>query len=170
MRPFVLELNMKKVIVIGCPGSGKSCFSRKLAEQSGLPLHHLDLLFWNSDKTTVSREEFDRRLSGLLKTECWIIDGNFSRTMEIRLKECDTVFFLDLPADICLESVRRRRGKLRADLPWVETEEEPEFMEYIKTFRTERRPKIIELLSRYPEKQVIIFKSREEVDKYFYTS
>ncbi len=60
---------MQKVMVIGCPGAGKSTFSRALQSKIGLPLFHLDMLFWNADKTNVSREEFDQKLSDILKQD-----------------------------------------------------------------------------------------------------
>lgn len=89
---------MQKIIIIGSPGSGKSTFSRKLRDVTGLPLFYLDMLWHLPDRTNVSREEFDRRLSEILSGEKWIIDGNYQRTLELRLRECDTVFLFDLPA------------------------------------------------------------------------
>ena len=74
-------MKMKKIIVIGCPGSGKSTFSRKLSKKTGLPLIHLDMLFWNSDKTTVDKITFIKRLENALGGEEWIIDGNYSSTI-----------------------------------------------------------------------------------------
>lgn len=157
---------MERIIVIGCPGAGKSTFARNLQKRVELPLTHLDMLFWNKDKTTVSREEFDKRLESVLKTEKWIIDGNYSRTLDIRLKACDTVFFLDLPTEACLEGVRQRLGKTRPDMPWIEVEEDIEFMEYIKDFGNAQRSKIISLLGKHNDKSIIVFHSREEIDKY----
>ena len=66
---------MNRVLVIGCPGSGKSTFSRALAEKTGLPLIHLDQLYWNADRTTVEKQVFRRRLEDSLEGESWIIDG-----------------------------------------------------------------------------------------------
>ena len=88
---------MQKVIVIGCPGSGKSTFSRALSQKTDLPLFHLDMLYWNADRTTVEKSVFLSRLSEILSLDKWIIDGNYNRTVEMRLKECDTVFLFDLP-------------------------------------------------------------------------
>ena len=72
---------MKRVIVIGSPGAGKSTFARKLKDKTGLPLYYLDRIFHKSDQTTLTREEFDRKLQTILQTDCWIIDGNYQRTL-----------------------------------------------------------------------------------------
>ena len=160
-------MKLQKVIVIGCPGSGKSHFSRVLHELTALPLYHLDMLYWNADKTTVSREVFDNRLRSILSKDRWIIDGNYSRTMEKRLRACDTVFFLDLPTEVCLDGIKARLNRPRTDMPWIETEEDPEFTAYVKSFATAQRPTILALLEKYPEKQVFIFTTREEAEAFF---
>ena len=157
---------MKKIIVIGCPGSGKSTLSRKLHNITEIPLYHLDMMFWNEDKTTVEKSVFVKRLSEVLTKDSWIIDGNFSSTMECRMNECDTVIFLDYPTDVCLDGVEKRRGKPRDDIPWIETEEDEEFTEFIKTFNVSRKPAILALLDKYKEKNILIFKSREEADRF----
>lgn len=157
---------MKKIIVIGCPGGGKSTFARALSERCGLPLHHLDMMFWNADRTTVERSVFLDRLQTALDGEEWIIDGNYSSTMEMRISACDTVFFLDYPTDVCLDGVRQRRGKPRDDIPWVETAEDEEFIEYIKHFNETEKPKIQALLDKYKEKNITVFTSREMADAF----
>ena len=158
---------MKKVIVIGCPGSGKSTFSRALHSSTGLPLVHLDMLFWNADKTTVEKDVFLQRLQAVLQQEKWILDGNFSSTLELRMQECDTVFFLDYPVEVCLAGVRSRIGTQRTDIPWLETAEDPEFMEYIRSFSGGHRAQILQLLAKYKDKDIHIFTSREEAEKFF---
>ena len=157
---------MKKIIVIGCPGSGKSCFSRELSKKSGLPLYHLDMMYWNTDRTTVEREVFLDRLSSAMSADEWIIDGNYASTMEMRMAACDTVFFLDYPLEVCLEGVRQRRGKPRSDMPWIEEGEDAEFVKFIEGFAQTARPRIIELLEKYNDKRIIVFKSRAEADSY----
>ncbi len=153
---------MKWVIVIGCSGGGKSVFSRALAKKTGLPLYHLDNLYWNSDGTKAEPSEFLERLRRAMVGDAWILDGNFRSTMELRLMPCDTVFFLDYPTEVCLEGAVVRLGKPRPDIPWVEQEPDGDFLDFIRRFPTEHRPGILELLERYPEKTVITFHSREE--------
>ena len=157
---------MNKIIVIGCPGSGKSTFSRALHEKTGIPLFYLDMMYWNPDKTTVGRDIFRARLAEVLKENAYIIDGNYQSTMEMRLEKCDTVFFLDYDLETCLDGIASRRGKPREDMPWIETEEDAEFMAFIQSYISESRPKVLGLLEKYKDKNVIIFKSREEAAKY----
>ena len=153
---------MKKIIVIGCPGSGKSTFSARLHNITNIPLYHLDMIYWHSDKTTVEKPVFLDKLHTILQGDSWIIDGNYASTMELRLSACDTVFFLDYPTDVCLDGVRQRRGRARPDMPWIETEADSDFEEYVKCFGSEQRPSIFELLSRYKNKNIFVFKNREE--------
>lgn len=155
---------MNKVIVIGCPGSGKSFFSKELHNKTNLPIYHLDNLYWNEDKTTVSRTLFNERLNKILNEDFWIIDGNYARTMERRIAYCDTVIFLDYETELCLDSVKERMGKKRSDIPWVETEEDAELTQYIKSFDVEQKPKIFELLNKYNNKNIFVFKSREQAN------
>lgn len=158
---------MERIIVIGCPGAGKSTFSRKLRDLTGLPLYYLDMLWHKPDKTNISREEFDVCLQKIIKTEKWIIDGNYRRTLEMRLKACDTVFLLDFPLDVCLAGAQSRIGKKREDMPWLETEFDEEFRQWILDFPQNEMPAIYALLDEYKEKKkIIIFKSRKAVKDY----
>lgn len=156
---------MKRIIVIGCPGSGKTTFAKKLRDRSRLPLFHLDAIWHKPDRTHIAREEFDARLDKLLALDAWIIDGNYSRTMERRMDACDTVFFLDYPTEVCLEGIRTRRGTARSDMPWIETEEDVEFIEFVKNFNELQRPQILALLDKY-KKNVIVFTDRAQADAY----
>ncbi len=158
---------MKKVIVIGCPGAGKSVFSKKLKDVTNLPLYHLDMIYHKEDGTHISKEELEEKLKNIFKDENWIIDGNYQRTLELRLKECDTVFLLDIPTDICVAGAESRTGRKREDMPWVEEKLDDEFKKIIIAFSDEKLPQIYSLLDKYKcDKNVIIFKTREEADNY----
>lgn len=156
----------KRVLVIGSPGSGKSTLTRALHAQTGLPVVHLDLLYWRADKTTLTREEFLPLLQEELARDRWIIDGNFSFTMELRLQRADLVIFFDLPVDKCLDGIRKRRNQPRPDMPWIETEEDAEFTAFVREFPTARKPRILELLAKYPHVPVVTLRSHEEANAF----
>ncbi len=158
---------MKKAIVIGCPGSGKTTFAEKLNRATGLPLYYLDAIWHKPDRTHISRDEYDARLSEILQEESWIIDGNYSRTVEVRLKNCDTVFLFDLPTEVCIQGATERLGKERYDMPWIDTILDPKLKEEIEGFRETVLPRLYELLEQYREgRQTVIFKTRQQANDY----
>lgn len=165
--PSIKENPMQKVLVIGSPGAGKSTFSRKLRDATGLPLYYLDMIWHRPDKTNIFREELTARQREIIKTPKWIIDGNYLSTMELRLKNCDTVFFLDYPLEVCLAGAKARIGTKREDIPWIETEFDQEFKQWILDFPKDQLPIIYQLLEKYKENRTVhIFKSREEAEHY----
>ncbi len=158
---------MQRVIVIGCPGSGKSTFSKSLHNATGLPLYHLDMMNWNADGTNVPKCTFMERLHLVLEKESWIIDGNYGSTMELRMQFCDTVFFLDYPLDICIDGIKSRKGRERTDIPCATLEDEDnEFMEFINNYNSVSRPVVMELLHKYSHKRIIVFQDRSEANEY----
>ena len=109
---------MEKILIIGCSGSGKSTLAVALGEKLGLPVVHLDQLWWKEGWRNVTREEFDSRLAMAMNMDGWIIDGNYSRTMEMRLAKCDTVIYLDFGRWACLRGdVPASVWKLREGAP-----------------------------------------------------
>ena len=162
------NLKGNKIIVIGCPGGGKSTFARKLRDKTGLPLFYLDMLFHNPDRSTLSREAFDAGLHEILERAEWIIDGNYRRTLPLRFEACTDVFLFDLPVEQCLQNAAARVGTVREDLPWVETEFDPDFRQYILDFPTNQLPMICDLLDRYRDtRNITIFHSVQEADEWF---
>lgn len=159
---------LQKALVIGCPSAGKSTFARQLRDKTSLPLYYLDMLWHKPNRTTTKKRIFDKKLKKLLAQEQWIIDGNYCRTLERRIKACDTIFFLDLPIDICLAGAAARIGTPREDLPWVETEFDEDFKQWISDFPHRDLPLIKALLAKYQnEKDIHVFRSRAEIDSYW---
>ncbi len=155
-----------RIVILGCPGSGKSVFARALRERTGLPLFHLDNLWWRPDRTHISREEFDRALAALLAGERWIVDGDYSRTYEVRLRACDTVVFLDYDEETCLRGITERIGTERPDIPWTESRPDPELIALVRNYRRDNRPAILALLEKYPDRRALIFHSRAEAERW----
>lgn len=157
---------MNKIIVIGSPGSGKTTFSEKLHSKINIPLFYLDAIWHKADRTHITRDEFDAKLSEILDKDSWIIDGNYSRTLERRIAACDTVFLFDLPISVCIQGAVSRLGKKRSDMPWVDIELDPWLKNEIEQFPTQNLPIIYDMLEKYNDKKVIVFHSRNEADNY----
>lgn len=161
---------MNKIIIIGCPGSGKSTFAKELKKYLDLPIYHLDLIWNKENKTTLTREEFDDELTKIFQEEKWIMDGNYQRTLERRINACDTVFFLDYSLETCLEGATTRVGVKRDDMPWKEDTLNEEFKQKIINFSEKQRPEIYSILDKYKdEKTIYIFKNRQDAEKYINT-
>ena len=156
---------MKRILIIGSPGSGKSTLARKLSEKLGIPCVYLDRLFWKADWVQTPRDEFDKILKEELEKDCWIIDGNYKRTLEMRLKYADTVIWLDYPRIICLWRVWNRQGKPRPDMTenCIEKKDQAffEFLKYIWTFKKEQNNKIETFLQKSNAKIMIIHNNKE---------
>ena len=157
----------RTIAVWGSPNSGKTTFAEKLHSVTGLPLFYLDAIWHKPDRTHISREEYDERLAEILKMDAWIIDGNYSRTLEVRMQACDTIILFDLPVEVCLQGATERLGKARYDMPWIDTELDPKLRQEIEEFPEKNLPRIYELVEQYKQnKQIVIFKSREQAEEY----
>ena len=162
---------MKRIVVIGCPGSGKTTLSKLLAEKTGLPLIHLDKILWTGDWKCISSEDFDKILRDKMNAPCWIIDGNYNRTIPMRLNYCDTVIYLDYPTYVSFFGALKRAisnyGKVRDDIGGNCREKfDPTFFWFILTFNLKNRHRYHKLLDDIKEKDIIILKSRKEADEF----
>ena len=99
----------KRILLIGCPGSGKSTLAKRIGKETNLPVVHLDTIYWLPHWERRPREEFESLLIEELKKDRWIIDGNYNRTLDLRISYCDLIVYLDIPRRVCLWSVIKRR-------------------------------------------------------------
>jgi len=158
---------MKRILVIGCPGAGKTYFSKKLKEIMHLPVIHMDNLYWNEDKTSISFDELNKKLLPYLKQEEWIVDGNYHDTLKLRLEYATDVFFLKMPREQCIEGILERIDQPRDDIPWVETKKDAvELIEWTIDYEARTKADEEALLKEYPHIKVHIIKSRQEADQY----
>ena len=162
---------MERVMIIGCGGAGKSTLARQLGEKTGLPVVHLDKLFWTPGWVSLSREEFDKVHREAIVQEKWIIDGNFDRTMPERIQRCDTVVYLDFSRFTCLLGVAKRilttYGKVRPDMGEGCPERfDWEFLQWVWNFNGSKREKNYRLLDQCCDKEIYILKNRREVKRF----
>jgi adenylate kinase family enzyme len=99
---------VQRIVVLGIPGAGKSTFARQLGQKLTLPVHHLDRYFWHPGWKASSQEQFNEALRELLAGDAWILDGNYRRTIPLRLEYADTAILLDVPRRTALRRVMNR--------------------------------------------------------------
>ena len=162
---------MKRVIIIGCGGAGQSTLARKLGEKTGLPVVHLDKLFWKPGWEERSREEFDSIMLREMAKETWIMDGNFNRTIGERIARCDTVIYLDFSRAACLLGVLKRilttYGTVRPDMGEGCPERfDLDFLKWVWNFNRNKREQYYRLLRETTHAEVVILKNRREVNAF----
>lgn len=163
---------MKRVLVVGCPASGKTTFARHLAEKTGLPLIHLDY-YYHQKKYNYhdDKEAWRKRVLSLVESDEWIIDGNYGSTFPERFEKADTVVFFDLPRRVVMYRLFKRRlqyvRRTRKDMPsdWRE-KIDWEFLRFVWRFNRDRRHKITDAIDANLGKQVVVFRTSREAAEY----
>jgi adenylate kinase family enzyme len=164
---------MRKILVIGSGGAGKSTFSRRLGKILNLEVIHLDALYWKPGWVETPKPEWRRTVEELVGRDSWIMDGNYSGTFDIRFEACDTVIFLDVPRLVCLWRVLKRRVSYRnggrPDMArGCDEELNPEFVRWVWDYPARSRPKVMKLLAESsPNKTVFRLRNRADVDNFF---
>ena len=164
-----MEFNSKKVLIIGNNGSGKSYFSTKLSEITGLPLVHLDKLYWRENWSHPTRDEWIKTQENLLKQDEFIIDGMYISTLEMRFSQAEAIIFLDIDLQTCIEAIKGREGIKRVDFPEYLEQNQKKFEELLigaYEFDEKRKPRILELKNKYQIKAFIVLETKEEANRY----
>ncbi|HJS52811.1 MAG TPA: DNA topology modulation protein [Pyrinomonadaceae bacterium] len=162
---------MKRVIVIGSGGAGKSTFARRLGEVTGLPVIHLDSHFWRPNWEPTPKDEWKAKVEELIKGETWIIDGNFGSTRELRMQAADTIIMLDLPRRVCMYRAIKRAilyyGKKRPDMGEGCTEKiDLEFLLWIWNYPKQGKLRAFEEFERQTNKRLITLKDSRDIESF----
>ena len=162
---------MERIIIIGCGGSGKSTLARQLGDLTGLPVVHLDKLFWHPGWVESTKDEIDEKIMSAMAKPRWIIDGNYNRTLPKRLEHCDTVIYLDFSRFACLMGVAKRvlttYGTVRPDMAEGCPERfDLEFLQWVWNFNKNHREKYYRLLNETEGIEKIVLKNRWAVKQF----
>jgi len=163
---------MRRVLVIGSGGAGKSTFARRLGERTGLPVIHLDAAFWKPGWVEPPADEWRRTVERLVEGDRWIMDGHFGGTLDLRLSACDTAIFLDRSRWLCFWRVTKRAlrhdGRGRPDMaPGCSEKADWAFLRWVWGFPRERRPALVARLAELgPGKSVVTLRSDADVEAF----
>lgn len=163
---------MKKILIIGSGGAGKSTLSRRLKDATGIEVIHLDKVFWRPNWVETPKDEWEKTIGNLIKKDSWIMDGNFGGTLQMRFAACDTVIFLDVPRTICVRQAFTRflfyKGNSRPDMAEGCGEKfDLEFYKWIWDFPKRTKPKIEGLINQFRDtKNIIRLTSKKEIENF----
>jgi adenylate kinase family enzyme len=165
---------MQRVLVMGCAGSGKSTFGRRLADKLGLPFVSIDQIYWQPGWREPKPEEFAAKMTREAEKPGWVMDGNYttSGAGELRRTRADTVLWFDLPRRVCMFSVIRRSATGYGRVPPEMAPGCPEkfdwvFLRYVWTYRAAQRPKLLTYFSALrPDQRLVTFTTRAQADAF----
>ena len=162
---------MERILIIGCGGAGKSTLARQLGDKLGLPVVHLDSIFWLPNWVERDRDEFDELVRQELAKDQWIMDGNYNRTMRSRIQYCDTIIYLDFSRMACILGVLKRvlttYGTVRPDMGEGCPERfDLEFLKWVWNFNKEKRESYYRMLNETTGVETIVLKNRRMVKRF----
>ena len=163
---------MRRVMIIGAGGAGKSTLARRVGERTGLPVVHLDACYWRAGWVETPADEWRERVRALAAEDAWVMDGNYGGSMDLRLARADTVVFLDLPRLTMVARILGRwlrfRGRTRPDMaPGCPEQMSWEFVRWVWEYPRTRRLGILERLAALPpERRVVVLRSAAEVERW----
>ncbi len=154
---------MKRIAIMGCSGSGKSTLARALGERLGLPVYHLDALYWQPGWVEGDYATFTPQVQQILAGESWIVDGGYSNSdpEELRYTRVDALILFDRSVWLCLWRVIKRvvmhHGRTRPDMGEGCNERvDLEFLRYIWNYRRNVWPHILERTARHKTPVVFV--------------
>ena len=145
---------MKRILILGSGGAGKSTLARQLGSILKIDVIHLDALYWNPGWVEAPKTEWEQRLNVVLNQDSWIIDGNYTSTLESRLLRADTIVFLDISRYRCLMRIVKRRiqycGRTRPDMArGCREQADWQFIKWVWNYPSQSRPAILKIINKH---------------------
>ncbi|RKQ33851.1 DNA topology modulation protein [Oceanobacillus halophilus] len=162
---------MKRIVILGGSGAGKSTLAKQLGSILHIPFYHLDALHWQPGWKPLNKDDFIKKQEEILQQESWIIDGNYSGTMDKRLELADTVIFLHYRTILYLYRITKRRiqyhNKTRPDMGKDCPEKiDWEFFQWVKNFNKEKAPALRKKIAKLENTNVLVFRSPKELNTF----
>jgi adenylate kinase family enzyme len=161
---------MRRILIVGNSGGGKSTLARRLGERLSLPVIHLDVIFWKPGWVEIGDDVFRVEVERALQAPAWVCDGNFAGTWDLRMPLADTIVWLDQPRLLCLfRAVMRvftyRGRRTRPDMAdGCDEKFDPKFYSYIWTYDAKVGPRLEAALAEYGRHaRVVRLKSDREI-------
>ena len=172
MQPVFPNSPLHRILILGPSGSGKSTLGKRIGKILGIQTVHLDMHFWNPGWVETPKDEWHDKVKKLIASETWVMDGNYTSTLQMRADVADTIIFLDTTRRVSYLRVVVRyltnRGKTRPDV----TEGCPEkidmdFIRWIWSYPGTRKPTILKFLEKQREsKNVYILYNQREIEEF----
>lgn len=161
---------LKRIAIIGAPGSGKTTLSHRIEKIYNLPVFNIDTIYQLPNWVMNDPKKRDAQIIEEANKEEWIIDGTFIDTLEERVKRADKVIFLDYSTITFLKGIFKRLfenyGKEKPDMPGCIERFDLSFIMYVATYNLRRRKYVVEVLNKYPEKDIMYFKKQKDLNKW----
>lgn len=159
----------RRILVVGNSGGGKSTLARALGEKLGLPVIHLDVLFWKPGWVEAPDEEFRPAVAAALQAQAWICDGNFGGSWDIRMPLADTIVWIQQPRLLCLARaiwrvIAYRRGDRPDMAEGCREKFDPKFYAYIWSYDRKMTPRLEAALAKYgAHARIVRLRSDKEI-------
>ena len=163
--------NVKKISIIGGPGTGKSTLANNIGQELNLPVYHLDAIHHLENWQVRDKDERDRIILEKIKESKWVMDGTYKSTLKNKIENSDMVIFLKYSTIARLKGIFSRylknKGKERSDIPGCKERMNWNFIKITINWYKSKGNTINDVLNKNDDKKIIIFKNRRKLNRWY---